>query len=124
MRIFKYFLVGGVAATVDIGFFSFFTGYLNWSWLPISIATFILATLVNYVLSIKYVFESGIKHKRHTELVGVFIVSGLALFVNQFVLYIAIEYLSWPLLASKFLATGLVFFWNYLGRSKFVFTTN
>jgi len=120
-RFIKYFFVGGAAAAVDIGLFSFLAGYLGWPWLPVSIATFILATLVNYLLSIIFVFQSGSKHSRHIEILGVFIVSGLALVVNQLVLYLAIEQLHWHLIISKIIATGVVFFWNYFGRSRFVF---
>lgn len=121
MRIVKYFFVGGAAAVVDIGLFSIFASYLGWPWAPVSIATFILATLTNYFLSIRFVFESGARHKKHVEVFGVFIVSGLALLVNQLVLYLAIEILGWHLIFSKIVATGVVFFWNYYGRSKFVF---
>jgi putative flippase GtrA len=121
MQIVRYFFVGGAAAVVDIGLFSLFASYLGWPWIPVSIATFILATLTNYFLSIKFVFESGARHKKHVEVFGVFIVSGLALLVNQIVLYMAIEIFEWHLILSKILATGIVFFWNYYGRSKFVF---
>ena len=121
MRIIKYFFVGGTAAVVDIGLFSIFASYLGWPWIPVSIVTFILATLTNYFLSIQFVFESGARHKKHVEVIGVFIVSSLALLVNQAVLYVAIEMLGWHLIFSKIVATGIVFFWNYYGRSKFVF---
>jgi putative flippase GtrA len=33
----------------------------------------------------------------------------------------AIEIFEWHLILSKIIATGVVFFWNYYGRSKFVF---
>ena len=121
MQIIKYFFVGGTAAAVDIGLFSIFASYLGWPWIPVSIATFILATFTNYFLSIQFVFESGSRHKKHVEVIGVFIVSTLALLVNQLVLYVAIEIFHWHLVASKIIATGVVFFWNYYGRSKFVF---
>ena len=121
MRIVKYFFVGGVASVVDIGLFSIFSGYLGWPWVPVSIVTFMLATLANYFLSIKFVFESGARHQKHVEVLGVFIVSSLALLVNQATLYFAIEVLGWHLIISKIFATGFVFFWNYFGRSKFVF---
>jgi putative flippase GtrA len=121
MRIVRYFFVGGTAAVVDIGLFSIFAGYFGWPWIPVSIATFILATLTNYFLSVQFVFESGLRHKKHVEVFGVFVVSILALLVNQLVLYIAIEVFDWHLIFSKIFATGVVFFWNYYGRSKFVF---
>lgn len=121
MRIVKYFFVGGTASIVDIGLFSLFSGYLGWPWVPVSMATFILATFANYFLSIRFVFESGVRHKKHVELAGVFVVSGLALVVNQTILYFFIEVIGLHLIASKIIATGFVFFWNYFGRSKFVF---
>jgi len=122
MRIIKYFFVGGIAAVVDIGFFSLFASYLGWPWIPVSIATFILATLTNYFLSIQFIFESGSRHKKHAEVIGVFIVSAFALLVNQLILYIAIELFNLHLIFSKIIATGVVFFWNYYGRSKFIFS--
>lgn len=122
MRIIKYFFVGGIAAVVDIGFFSLFASYLGWPWIPVSIATFILATLTNYFLSIQFIFESGSRYKKHVEVIGVFIVSAFALLVNQLILYVAIELFNLHLIFSKIIATGFVFFWNYYGRSKFVFS--
>jgi len=121
MRLIKYFFVGGAAAIVDIGLFTLFASYLAWPWLPVSIATFILATAINYFLSIRFVFESGIRHTKSVEVIGVFGISALALLVNQAVLYMAIEWFGWNLVISKITATGTVFFWNYFGRSKFIF---
>ena len=121
MRLIKYFFVGGTAAIVDIGLFSICTVYLGWPWLPVSVASFILATFVNYFLSIKFVFISGSRHEKHVEIIGVFLVSGLALIVNQVVLFVSIEWLHIQLVISKLMATGIVFFWNYLGRKKFIF---
>ena len=121
MRIVRYFFVGGAAAVVDIGLFSIFASYLGWPWIPVSVATFILATLVNYFLSIRFFFDSVLRHKKHLVVMGVFIVSTLALLVNQLALYLAIELAGLHLILSKLIATGVVFFWNYFGRSKFVF---
>ncbi len=121
MRILKYFFVGGFAAAVDISLFSLFSIVLGLPWIPVSISTFVLATLINYFLSIKFVFQSGIRHKQKIEIAAVFLVSGLALLVNQIILYVAIELFHWPLFLSKVLATTTVFFWNYFGRSRLVF---
>lgn len=121
MRIIKYFFVGGAAAVVDIGLFSIFASYLGWPWIPVSIVTFILATLTNYLLSIQFVFESGSRHKKHIEVLGVFVVSIFALLVNQLALYLSIELMGLHLILSKIIATSVVFFWNYYGRSKFIF---
>jgi len=121
IRIVRYFLVGGAAATVDIGLFALLAIVLKWPWVPVSIFSFVLATFVNYFLSIHFVFESSVRHKKQVEIFWVFVVSTLALIVNQIVLYAAIEIFHAPLFFAKVLSTGVVFFWNYLGRSKFIF---
>ena len=121
MRFFKYILVGGVAAIVDIGLFSLLTQVENFHWFPVSIASFCIATLVNYYLSITHVFQSGSRFQKHHEVLLVFIISGIALILNQFILYFLIEKADWNLIFAKISATGLVFFFNYFGRKKIVF---
>ena len=121
MRLLRYFCVGGVAALIDISIFYFCTNFLHWPWLPVSVASFIIATLFNYFASIKFVFKSGVRYAGHIELIGVFFVSFIALIVNQLILFLLIEIAGCNLLLSKLTATGMVFLWNYFGRAKFVF---
>ncbi len=121
MKIVKYLFVGGIAAVIDIGLFSIFASHFGWPWIPVSISTFILATLTNYFLSIQFVFESGARYRKQIEIIGVFAISLLALLINQLILYIAIERFGWHLVVSKIFATGSVFIWNYFARSRLIF---
>lgn len=121
MRIFKYFLVGGTAAVVDIGLFSLFAIYLGWNYLAVGAASFLVATYVNYELSIRHVFQSGARFARNTEILAVFVVSGIGLILNQLVLYMCVDWLEIHKFLAKLCATGSVFFWNYLARARFVF---
>ena len=122
LRIARYFMVGGISAVVDIGLFALFASHLKMPWIPVSICTFIVGTLVNYLLSIRFVFESKARFdRRRHEILAVFLVSSLALLVNQIILFISIEVFQWHLIFSKCVATGCVFFWNYFGRKHFVF---
>lgn len=117
----RYFLVGGTAASVDIGVFMIFARLLEYPWFSVAIVSFILATLVNYWLSVRHVFNSGVRFKPPLELMLTFFVSAIGLGTNQAVLWYAIEVVNANLLAAKLTATGLVFFWNYLCRKHFIF---
>ena len=64
MKIFKYLSIGIVASLVDILLFSLFAKFLGFNYLIVGFFSFIIATGVNYILSIHYVFESGIKHSK------------------------------------------------------------
>jgi len=122
MKIVKYFLVGGVAAVVDIGLFSFLTKYAQFHWFPVSIVSFSIATLLNYYLSIAHIFQSGSRFQKNHEIMLVFIISGLALMTNQLFLFVLIEKNNINLIAAKIVSTGLVFFINYFGRKKLIFS--
>ena len=114
-------MVGGVAAIVDFVIFAVFAKWLGYNYLLVGAAGFIIATGLNYLLSIRYVFESGVRFGKQQEISLVFLVSFLALGINQLVLYTGIGVLGWEMLLTKILATGSVFFWNFGFRSRYVF---
>lgn len=120
-RVARYFVVGGVAAAVDIGLFMLFAKGLGLPYLRVAAATFVVATLVNYWLSIRFVFVSGARFRRRWEVALVFAVSAVGLALNQAILALSVERLGAGLLAAKLLATGMVFFWNYFARRVLVF---
>ena len=120
-RVARYFVVGGTAACVDIGLFMLFAGALGFPYLRVAAVTFVLATLVNYALSVRFVFVSGERFTRGWEVALVFAVSAAGLALNGAILWACVERLALPLLAGKLVATGSVFAWNYLARRHFVF---
>jgi len=124
MKFIKYFFVGGIAAAVDFLIFALFVKIFAWPWFISGIAGFILATLVNYLLSIKHVFTSGARFKKHNEIVLIFFVSFVGLIVNQLILWQCIDFLLLDPLIAKISATGIVFFWNYSARNHFIFKIN
>jgi putative flippase GtrA len=121
MRIVRYFFVGAVAAAVDIGLFTVFARLLGYDYLVVAACTFVVATLVNYSLSVRHVFESGTRFGRSLEVAAVFAVSAVGLAINQGVMFVAVDRLGLDLVLSKILATGIVFLWNYQLRANFVF---
>ena len=113
--------MGGAAACVDIGLFMLFAQGLGLPYLRVAAGSFVVATFVNYFLSVRFVFVSGARFRRRWELVLVFVVSAVGLALNQVILAACVEMARFPLLFAKLTATGVVFFWNYLARRVFVF---
>ena len=120
-RIARYLAVGGAAAAVDIGLFMLFAGHFGLPYLRVAAGSFVVATLVNYLLSVRFVFVSGARHTRRWEIFLVYAVSGVGLLLNQVILALAVEAGGFPLLLAKLTATGIVFFWNYLSRRLLIF---
>ncbi|MEI6415300.1 MAG: GtrA family protein [Pseudomonadota bacterium] len=117
----RYFCVGGAAASLDIAIFYLFAQWLGWPYLQVATAGFMMATGVNYLLSIRYVFLSGSRFFRRHEILLVYLVSLAGLGLHLLVLYLAVDGLGVPLMPAKLTATGGVFFWNYLIRRHYVF---
>ena len=117
----RYFVVGGISACFDIGFFFVFAKLLGLHYLAVATVGFIIAVLINYSLSIRYVFTSGVRFSGAQELALVYLVSGIGLALHLLVLYAAVDRLALELMLSKLVATGSVFLWNFLARNYFVF---
>ena len=112
---------GATAAAVDFVIFAIFAKLLNFNYLWVGAAGFIIATTINYFLSIRFVFESGVRFGFKKEISLVFLISFIGLCLNQVVLYLGIGILGWEMLFIKLCATASVFFWNFGARSQFIF---
>jgi len=121
-KLLRYFLVGSIAALVDLVLFALGVRALGIPWYQAASVSFIAATLVNYVLSTNHVFESGIRFGKNHEIALVFLISSVGLGINQAALYLLGRLLGWDLMISKIVATCSVFIWNFVMRYRFVFS--
>jgi putative flippase GtrA len=121
MKLVRYFLVGGTAALVDLALFAVGAKLMSLPYLPVAAGSFVVATFVNYFLSVRHVFESGVRFAKQGEIGLVFAVSALGLVVNQTILWVAVAKFGIELLAAKLAATAVVFFWNYAIRRYHIF---
>jgi putative flippase GtrA len=121
VKFFRYFVVGGVAAAVDIGCFFVLAKLAGFPYLVVAPFGFMLATWVNYELSVRHVFRSGARFSRKREVMLVYVVSGVGLLINQAALYVLVGRLGVELVLAKCMATATVFVWNYCARNMYVF---
>jgi putative flippase GtrA len=121
VRAARYFVVGGVSACFDIGFFYVFAKLLGYNYLGVATVGFVFAVLVNYYLSVRFVFTSGVRFSRGQELLLIYLVSSVGLLIHLAVLYVSVDWLAIELMLSKLGATGATFAWNFLARNYFVF---
>jgi putative flippase GtrA len=120
-RLIRYFFVGCAGALLDFVLFAALVKLFGLAWYYANVVSFTLATLVHYMLSIRFVFESGARFAKQHEIALVFLVSGMGLALNQAALYGLIILAGLNVLVSKVGATGAVFFWNFIARQRFIF---
>jgi putative flippase GtrA len=120
-KIIRYFFVGGFSAIINLGIFSLLTKILDINYLLASASSFTAATSIGYMLTIQHVFQSGARFGRKKEIFWTFTISLMGLFFDLCIIFVCVELLYIEAIASKIIATGLVFFWNYFARSRFLF---
>ena len=120
-RVIRYASVGGAVAFLDLVFFFIFAYLGNFPYLWVNFIGFVLGTMANYFLSIRFVFKRRPGYTTRKELVRVYIISVVGLTVSQISIYIFISILSVPMILSKVMTLVINFFWNYLARARFVF---
>ena len=116
----RYLVVGGVSALADWSVFAVMLYGLELHYIAAGTISFILATGLNYYLSVRFVFGAGSRGPRQ-EMVLVYLVSTVGIVINLSVLTIGIDVLELHPLVSKFFATGVAVFWNFLARYFYIF---
>jgi putative flippase GtrA len=117
VRLMRYLLTGGTAAVVDLGGF----GLLRWLQLPVipaATCSFLAATVVNFLLSARFVFGMEATWSRYASfLAGTF--GGLTANVAVTAVCMGRVGLSW--VAGKAVGIAAGFFLNFWIHSSFVF---
>ena len=126
---FRYAIVGGIAFVADWGtLFIFreyvFTGETKAGLAAATAAGFIAGLIVNYVLSLIFVFRSADNKSsgKGVRAFVVFTVIGIiGLGLTELGMYAGVYLLNWHYLIVKIIVAALVLIWNYCGRKIFVF---
>ena len=132
MQFMKFGVVGTICFFID---FSLYTlcNFIGCSYLISGIIGFSISVIVNYLLSMKYVFVRRTDISRTREFIAFLILSIIGLGLNELILYICVDviYKNWIFLQNlygdriseilaKIVATGIVMIFNFITRKKFL----
>jgi putative flippase GtrA len=122
-RIVRYFCVGLVALSLDVALFWLLVtaGGVHYLWA--GALGFVLATLLNFELGLRFVFDPINDSFRRTAMLLVYAASSVGLVLHQAILYAGVEFAGLHPFAAKPVAIVIVFFWNYFSRSRLIFTS-
>lgn len=113
----RYFLTGGLAAIIDLGFFTFLENSGLKIWFA-ALLSFLIAAVANYLASASFVFKQRATfHRFFLFFMGAF--CGLA--VNVSVTSISAAYIGLMPIYAKILGISSAFGFNFLVNSEFVF---
>ncbi len=131
-QIFKFGVVGGVCFVIDMGV-TMGLKLIGVHYLVAGFFGFVVSVVFNYILSFKFVFERKEDMDRRKEFVIFVVLSAGGLLINEIILYICMDvvYENWNWLnqtisenlataGAKIAATGVVMFYNFITRKKFL----
>lgn len=132
-QLLKFGVVGGISFVVDFIVYAVLTNGVGIHYLIAGACSFVVSVTVNYLLSMKFVFESKDNMKKTTEFAVFVVLSLIGLGLNSLILYFCVDivYENWTWLnqwigidlmklAAKIIATGIVMVYNFISRKIFL----
>lgn len=120
LQLIKFGGVGVVCFLIDYGILFLLTDIFKLGVLYSAAISFSVSVIVNYILSVKFVFDTNPKHdkKRNFILFIVFSVIGLGL--TELIMKVGVDLLLINYLIVKIAATAVVMVFNFVTRKLFL----
>lgn len=116
----KFGIVGVICTIIDYGIMVFLVEVLSIPYLYSCAISFSIAVVVNYLLSMKYVFSSRKDLSKEKEFVIFVALSIAGLFLTELFMWIMVDKLSIHYMISKIIVTGIVMVFNFATRKAFL----
>ena len=121
LQLFRYTFVGGLAFAVDFGTLYILTAYLNVHYLISAGIAFIGGLIINYILSVKWVFNNRIMKNRLLEFLLFTLIGLVGLALNELFMWVLTDLFMIYYMLSKMITTFFVYFWNFFARKFIIF---
>jgi len=121
IQLIRSFIVSIVAVIGNFGGSFILKDKLHVFYLLSAAGSFVLGLIINYVLSVKWVFASRKLESRHTEFLIFSAILGSGLVLNLINIAAMVELAHLNYWAALSISTVVVFFWNFLARKKFLY---
>ncbi len=132
-QILKFGVVGFLCFLIDFGITTGFTNIFGVHYLISKFLGFVISAIVNYILSIRFVFTQKKEMDKKKEFTVFLILSAFGLLINEVVMYACLDgaYVHSELLqarisrelmvsVSSIIATGIVMVYNFISRKLFL----
>lgn len=132
-QIIKFGIVGFFCFLIDYGITVVFTNVFGVHYLISKFLGFVVSAIVNYILSIKFVFTNKKEMDRKKEFSVFIILSAFGLLINEIVMFVCMDlifpssallqkYITRELMVSvsSIVATGIVMIYNFISRKLFL----
>ena len=121
VQLIKYGVVGAIAFAVDFGTLWLLTSVAGLHHLISAAIAFILGLTCNYLISTARVFGESKLKSTAAEFSAFALIGVVGLGLNELIIFLITDIAGEHYLASKVVATVIVFFWNFFARRFLLF---
>jgi len=121
VQLFRYTLVGGLAFVVDFSALYLLTEHAGLHYLVSATLAFLLGLVVNYLLSVRWIFRRSRLDNRSQEFAIYGWIGVIGIGLNSLVMWVFTEQLHFHYLGSKVVAAAAIFLWNFFARKRALF---
>ncbi|MBN2788897.1 MAG: GtrA family protein [Candidatus Delongbacteria bacterium] len=121
IQLIRYTFVGGFAFFFDFSALFILTEYCEMHYLFSAVFAFLIGLLINYKISILWVFKNRNLKSKHNELLVFAFIGLVGLILNEFFIWFFTEKLNNYYMISKSISAILVYLWNFFVRKFTLF---
>ncbi len=121
VQLIRSLVVSVVALVVDFGTLVIMKEKLGINYLVAATISFTLGVLVNYALSVWWVFADRQLASKKAEFTIFFIICAIGLALNLAIIAGMVQWMHVDYRIAKIVSTIVVFFWNFIGRKKILY---
>ena len=118
-QIFRFGIVGVVCFIIDYGLMVLLTEVVGMNYLLSCAVSFTVSVIVNYICSVRFVFDTRNKHNRTVQILVFILLSTIGLGLNQVLMYLFVT-LGMYYMVAKIFVTGIVMIYNFITRKKYL----
>ena len=120
MQFLRFAACGILCFLIDFGLLYALTEFTGIDYLMSSGISFSVSVIVNYLISVRWVFAVTENRSATLDLIIFIILSTIGLGLNQVIMWIATEHLGIWYMLSKIVSTAIVTVYNFITRKLFL----
>lgn len=119
-QILRFGVVGGIAFLIDYAILIICKELLGFSVLLSAAIAFTISVIVNYILSVTWVFDVNKEKSAKKNFIIFIVLSVVGLGITELIMYLGSDLLNINYLIVKIFATAVVMVFNFITRKMFL----
>lgn len=120
LQMFKFLVVGGLAFVIDYLTLIICKEVFHINVLISAAIAFTVSVVVNYILSVKWVFDVGKNKSENRNFIIFIIFSVIGLGLTELIMWFGVDIIKISYLIVKIMATAIVMIFNFVTRKLFL----